>query len=123
MSSIDLPGRRVWDIEPLFHGYPPVVKKLLRPLRHWCSCSTLWFKELRIFERPIVGGVPRQYRVDLYVKCHCCGSVEVFGIHVTEEEYFRIVEALPRRVLTWQEVYLKIGKHWNVNEPPIELEH
>lgn len=115
-SILNRPGRKIWDITPLLErGLPPVVRPELRPLRHWCGCSVLWFKELRVFERPIIRG---EYRIDLYVKCNDCGDAEVFGIHITEEEYNRIIHVLPRRMLTWWEVYRMLGRHINLNDPP-----
>ena len=79
-------GRDIWDILPLFEKKPPKPKiKLVCP---WCGSSAIYFKDAQVFCRR-----DGQYRLTIALKCEGCAYTAFFGVHITEDEYYKLREA------------------------------
>ncbi len=84
-------GRELWDISPAFEGKPPRYRGRVKC--PFCSSRRIWFKEFHVFVRG-----EGQYRMDIHLKCDCCGMVITFGVHITEEEFNTLISKVGYKV-------------------------
>jgi len=95
-------GNEFWDLTPLLEKKPPRVKGHIRcPI---CGSNRMWFKHALPFKRG-----DNQYRVDVALKCDSCAFVPVFGVHVSEEFYRKVTEAVGNRITYKETGHTLIG--------------